>query len=120
VLTVSIASFIHTLLSAIVDFFRSITLADVLNGLEAVLRAVFVTLPQLLWRGLKAVGRGIERTLAFLFGTLYWVVKWILWAVQWLVLYVPKKLAWILASIAGGIGKAFTELWVWISPKTMA
>jgi hypothetical protein len=115
----SIASFLHTVLSAITDFFRSITLADIINGAKVVLRAVFVQLPQILWSVVKALGRGAEATLIWLFGNLYWIAYWICYALQWVVLYVPKKLAWIVVSVAGGIRKAFTELWVWISPKSM-
>jgi hypothetical protein len=105
--------------SAIVDFFRSITLVDILNGLKTVLCSIFIKLPQMLWSALKSLGRGIENTLVWMFGTLYWIVKWTLWGLQWVALYVPKKLAWIVVSIAGGIGKAFLELWVWISPRSM-
>src|ERR1700744_3616995 len=88
----SVASFFHTLLSAIADFFRSITLADIVSGAKVLLRAVFVEFPRILWSVAKAVGRGVEMTLIWMFGNVYWAAYWICYALQWLVLYVPKKL----------------------------
>jgi len=116
----SIISFAHTVLSAIVNFFRSITLADILNGLKTIFRGIFIDLPQLLWSALKALGRGIEKTLIAFFGYLYWIVYYIIYGLIWVVMFVPKRLGEILGSIAGGIAKAFRELWIWISPKSMA
>jgi hypothetical protein len=69
---------------------------------------------------LKALGNGIHATLEGLFGVLYWIVYGIIWLVLYIVLYVPKKIGVILVNIAGGIGKAFREVWTWIYPKSMA
>jgi len=114
----SIVSFIHTLVSAIVDFFRSITLADIIAGLKTIIRGI-MELPKLLWRGLKALGRGIHATLVAFFGALYWCIYYIMWGLWWVCTFVPKRIGRIIMQIAGGIGKAFKELWVFISPKTM-
>lgn len=115
----SIVSALHTLISAVVDFFRSITLADIINGFTRVLEGTIVDLPRLVWTGLKALGRGIEQTLEWLFGAGYWIVYWIIYALLYIILYVPKRIGRILGSVAGGIAKAFRELWLWISPKSM-
>jgi hypothetical protein len=115
----SIVSALHTLISAIADFFRSITLADIINGFNRVLRGIFIELPLLLWNGLQSVGRGIEKTLEFLFGAAYWVGYFIVYVILYLILYVPKRIGRIIGSIAGGIATAFRELWLWISPKSM-
>jgi hypothetical protein len=119
-LTSSIASAFHTFFSAIADFFRSVTLADIVNGFNRVLHAIFIEFPQLVWSGLKALGHGIQATLEGLFGVLYWIVYGIIWLLLYIVLYVPKRIGIILVNIAGGIGKAFKEVWTWISPKSMA
>jgi hypothetical protein len=119
-LTSSIASAVHTFVSAIADFFRSITFADIINGINRVLHAIFVEFPQLLWTGMKAVVHGIHVTLDAFFGVIYWIVYYIIYALVYIVTYVPKKVGVICMNIAGGIGKAFKELWTFISPKSMA
>ena len=116
----SIVSLGHTLVSAIVDFFRSITLMDIINGIIIVFRHIFIEFPQLLWKGVKALARGIHITLAKFFGVIYWTGYYIMYGLGWIALYVPKRIWRIVASVVGGIEKAFKELWVWISPKAMA
>jgi hypothetical protein len=115
----SILSFFHTVFSAIADFFRSITLTDILNALEFVLRGIFIRFPHLIWEGIKSLGRGAEYLLLLIFGSLYELVRFIVWCLTWIVLYLPKKIWGILGSVFGGIAKAFHELWVFISPKSM-
>jgi hypothetical protein len=117
---ISIVSFLHTLISAIVTFFRSITLQNVIDGLNAIFQAIFIKFPQLLWVGLKALGRGIQVTLVNFFGIIYWIVAFVIEALVWVVLYVPKKVGSIVKSIAGAVVHTFRELWLWISPKSMA
>jgi len=73
-----------------------------------------------LWTGLKALGHGIQATLVYFFSTLYWIVYYIIYGIVWVALYVPKRVGRIIMYIAGGIAQAFRELWVWISPKSMA
>lgn len=116
----SILSFLHTLISAIASFFRSITLANIISGFKIILQAIFIDLPKLLWNGLKSLGRGIQTTLVCFFGGIYWCVYYIIYGLGWVCLYVPKRIGRIIAQIAGGIGQAFKEVWVWISPKSMA
>ena len=115
----SIASALHTLVSAVIDFFRSITLKDIIDGFNRVIHAIFVEFPQLAWQGLKVLWHGIDVTLEGVFGCLYWVGYCIIWLLMFIVLYVPKRIWGIIASIAGGIARAFHELWVFISPKSM-
>jgi hypothetical protein len=115
----SVLSFLHTLVSAIIGFFRSITLADVIAGFKMVLRLIFVELPQMLWKGLKALGRGIHATLAGFFGCMYWIVYYIIFALIYVACFVPRRIGKIIAYIAGGIAQALKELWVWVSPKSM-
>lgn len=102
------------------DFFRSITIADIIAGLQTIFRVISIDLPRMLWQGLVAVGKGIHITLASLFGGLYWCVYWIAFGIQWVCLYVPKKIGTIILQIVGGIQKAFTELFLWFYPKAMA
>lgn len=116
----SIVSLIHTTLSAIVDFFRSITLQDIVNGLKIVLHSIFIDFPKLVWNGIKALAYGIHYTLAKFFGLLYWIGYCIVYGLTWIAMYVPKQIWKIIKSVGGGIGKAFYEVRVWISPKAMA
>ena len=113
-------SFIHTLISAVLDFFRSITLANIIAGFQNILRGIFVDLPRILWQALLALGRGIHVTLVSFFGGLYWCVYYIIYGLQWVCMYVPKRVGMIILQIAAGIQRAFTELFIWLFPKTMA
>ena len=116
----SILSFLHTLISAIADFFRSVTIADIVNGFRRILRTIFVQLPIILWNGLEALAHGIHATLVNFFGILYWIVYCILYVLGFLVTYVPAKIGRIIGYVGGGIAQELRELWVWISPKSMA
>jgi hypothetical protein len=102
------------------DFFRSITIANIIAGLQTILRVIAIDLPRMLWKGLIAIGKGVHVTLVSFFGGLYWCVFWLVYGIQWVCLYVPKKIGTIILQIAGGIQKAFTELFLWFYPKTMA
>ena len=102
------------------DFFRSITLADIINGFKKILHGIFIEFPQMLWGGIKALGEGLHTTLVCLFGGLYWCVYYLIYALGWVFLYVPKRVCRIVLQVLGGIAQAFKEVWVWISPKSMA
>jgi hypothetical protein len=107
-------------ISAVIDFFRSITFADIVAGFNTILRGIFLEFPLLLWDGIKALGRGIHATLLAFFGTVYWVGFWIMYGIGWVVTFVPRRVWEIIVSIGGGIATAFKEVWIWISPKSMA
>ena len=62
---------------------------------------------------------GIHKVLSKTFGILYWIGYYTVYALGWVATYVPLELWKIVKSIGGGIGKAFKEVWVWISPKSM-
>ena len=80
-----------------------------------ILHGIFIQLPRLLWRGLKDLCLGIHTTLVKFFGDMYWVIYWLICVTM----FVPAGIVGIIGNIAGGVANAFTELWVWISPKAV-
>ena len=113
-----VASFLHTILQAIVTFLRNLTLRDIWNGFCDLLRAIFVTFPATLWswiwRFLDASYEVME-TLFGWFGELVWCL---VFGLQWVVLYIPSKLWIILRNIGGSVARGLSELMVWINPKS--
>ncbi|KAF3349866.1 hypothetical protein VdG2_01681 [Verticillium dahliae VDG2] len=108
---------LHTALAAVVGFFRSITPRDVWHGLLAVLRAVFVGLPQAMWRFLARFGEVSWDVLAKVAGTLgkaVWVLIWCLFA---MLLWLPKQGWKILVSCAKVLWAAVEEVLVLLNPK---
>ncbi|KAH7324607.1 hypothetical protein B0I35DRAFT_348711 [Stachybotrys elegans] len=112
-------SLIHTAVSAVVSFFRSITLKDVWNGLCVLARAVFVETPQAVWSFLKSFGDMAWKVLGGLFG-LCGQALWGLAAIFLYILrYVPKKLGSIAAALGRLFQKAFNEVMVYFNPKRL-
>ncbi|KAJ2896373.1 uncharacterized protein MKZ38_005598 [Zalerion maritima] len=117
---VAMASLIHTALMAIVNFFRGITLGDVWNGFVALLKAIFVSVPQALWSFLKKFGNVSLDAMDALFGLLG-VVVWAIGAgIIWLVKYIPERVGRIIAAIGMSIGKGVEEILVWFNPKRVS
>jgi hypothetical protein len=111
------ASLVHTVLSAILSFFRALTLNDIWNGFVDLLRAVFVSFPQKLWAWIRSAGKMLYRTLKALFGFLGELIWGIGWVIGWLVTYLPKKVWIVIQNMAESLGKAFYEFAVWVNPK---
>lgn len=112
-----IFSVLHTMLAAIVSFFRQITLKDVWNGFCRLMRAIFVGLPKAIWAGIKAIGQTSYDVLAALFGFVGKAIWWIIWLFWQAIQYVPVKIATIFMSFVRSIGTAFREVMVWFNPK---
>jgi len=113
-----VASFLNTILQAIVTFLRNVTLRDIWNGFCDLLRAIFVTFPRTLWSWMQKFGEvsyEIMRALLGWFGELLW---WIAYIVKWLVLYIPSKLWIVLQSLGSSIARGWSELMVWFNPKS--
>jgi hypothetical protein len=112
------ASFLHTILLAIVTFLRNLTLRDIWNGFCDVLRAIFVTFPKTLWSWIRRFGVAsfeVMRGLFGWFGELLWCIAVGLIS---LVFYIPSKLWIVLKSLGGSIARGWSELMVWINPKS--
>jgi hypothetical protein len=112
-----LASFLHTAFSAIMSFFRNITLKDVWNGFCSFLRAIFVSLLVKLWSWIWQFGETSYTVMKAVFGELGELIWWIGCGIIYLVIYVPTKLGVVLASCGESIRKAWIELLVWIDPK---
>ncbi|OCK84556.1 hypothetical protein K432DRAFT_378487 [Lepidopterella palustris CBS 459.81] len=112
-----ILSFLHTIFSALIDFFRTITLADVWNGFCVILHAIFVDLPVKLGHWVWNFGEMSYKVMETLFGCAGQVLWWIATGLLWLVVYVPRKIWVVLTSFGQSIGNAWVELLVWINPK---
>jgi hypothetical protein len=111
------ASLVHTLLLAIITFFRALTLRDVWNGFVDLLHAIFVSFPLKLWTWIYAAGKMSFRVLKALFGGFGELVWYIGYGIGYLIMYVPHKIWVVIQSMAGSVGKAFYEFAVWINPK---
>ncbi|KAK3372681.1 hypothetical protein B0H63DRAFT_485461 [Podospora didyma] len=110
-------SALHTALMAVLDFFRSITLKNVLDGFMAVFRAIFVDFPQAIWTGIKGLGKMTATVFLVLFGCTGQIIVWIFQGLWWVVQYVPKQLWKIITSIGSSIAKGYHEIMVWFNPK---
>ncbi|KAF2474460.1 ankyrin [Lindgomyces ingoldianus] len=110
-------SFIHTLLFAIVNLFRGLTLQDVWNGFMALLRAVFVDGLKKLWKWLCTFGEVTKDILEKMFGCIGFLVWLIIRGLIELIIYVPKKMLEIFASMGSSIAGGFSEVLIWINPK---
>lgn len=113
----SIASFLHTVLLAIVTFFRGLTLRDIWNAFYDVLHAVFVTLPTTLLSWAKNFGRVSYRFMEALFGSFGELLWWVVALLGHVVVYVPVKVWIIIQSIGSSLAKAAHEVMVCINPK---
>ena len=112
-----LVSLLHTILLAIVTFFRNLTLRDIWNGFCDLLRAIFVTFPKTLWSWIRRFGvASYEFMKALLggFGELLWFIAVVL---KDLVIYIPSKLWIVLHSLGGSIARGWSELMVWINPR---
>ncbi|KAM0327014.1 hypothetical protein ACHAQA_006137 [Verticillium albo-atrum] len=108
---------LHTVWAAAVDFFKRITLKDVWNGVVAAVRAVFVGLPQAVWRFLRNFSQMSYDALAKLGGFLGKVVWYLLWFLLQTVIWLPKQAWKILVAIGRVIGKGVEEVLVFLNPK---
>ncbi|EPE10874.1 ankyrin repeat-containing protein [Ophiostoma piceae UAMH 11346] len=113
------ASAIHTALFAISTFFKSVTLQNVLDGFEAVLNAIFITLPAAVLLGVVNFFKYSWRAICYLAGGAA-VVVYVLGLLFWTVItFVPKSLWQITKAIGNTIANGTTEVRVWLDPKAI-
>ncbi|KAF7560150.1 hypothetical protein G7046_g3994 [Stylonectria norvegica] len=104
-----LASLVHTLVSAIVTFFREITLKDVQDGITYFLRAIFIETPKGIWSFIVTFGDMSYHLLQSLLGGLGEALWCLAWVVLWLVTYIPQKLWRATAAIGRSIKRGYQE-----------
>lgn len=114
---VKFVSLLHTIFSAIISFFRSITLTDIYNGLTYVLRGIFVELPKAILRFIVAFGNmSYDVLIATLgcFGQCIWCLGL---GILWLVTYIPQKLWKALKALGRSSRRGYQECMAFLNPK---
>lgn len=110
-------SALHTLVMAIITWFKSITLKDIKDGFVYVLRAIFVETPKAIWHFLASFGKMmtdvLEATLG-LFGKCIWYMGAGIW---WLIQYIPKKIGQIFAAMGRSTKRGYQETMAYLDPK---
>jgi hypothetical protein len=112
-----ILSFLHTVITAIVDFFRGITLKDVWDGFCNVLHSIFIGLPQAIWSFICKFGTITWDVLEALLGFTGKMLWYIGYGIVWIVRFVPQRIGRIFNSMGKSIVKGFHEILVWYNPK---
>ena len=114
-----VASLLHTVVSAVVTFFRYLTLANLWTAALDLLEAVFVMLPVRLWQLVDkawAVGFKLaERFFGFL-GSVLWFIVYALWRV---VIFLPEQLGRVIGAVGEMVVVSWRELRVWWNPKAI-
>ncbi|KAH7013175.1 hypothetical protein EDB80DRAFT_709450 [Ilyonectria destructans] len=114
-----LVSLLHTAVSAVFSFFRSITLKDIWDGFCSLLRAIFIDTPHAIFRFIMSISDMTYDVLKGLFG-FFGQLAWCIGAgILWLVIFVPRKLWQCLAAIGRSIQRAFQEVMAYLDPKRM-
>jgi phage-related protein len=108
---------LHTAVAAVLDFFRTIKLKDVWNGVCEVFSAVFRGLPKVLWTIVSSSGILVAGIIVGLLGLTGKLVVFLVEALWYVAKYVPRQLGEIIAGIWTSIAKGYHEILVWINPK---
>lgn len=111
------ASFIHTVFSAVMSWFKQITLQDVWNGFCSALHAVFVGFPKLAWSSITSFAEFTFKALVAVFGTLGLCLWYCGVGIVWLMIYVPRKIWQSMQAFGRIIAKAVDEVLVYFDPK---
>ncbi|KAK7408427.1 hypothetical protein QQX98_009412 [Neonectria punicea] len=114
-----LASLLHTAISAVLSFFRSITLKDIWDGFCYVLRAIFIDVPKAIFDVLVSFGRRTLQMMEGLFGCMGWVLWYIGAGIVSFFTYLPRMVLRCLAAIGRSIHRAFQEVMAYLDPKRM-
>ncbi|TFB02766.1 hypothetical protein CCMA1212_005503 [Trichoderma ghanense] len=112
-----LASLAHTIIEAVMSFFRAVTLRDVVNGFCAVLRAVFVDFPKAAAWFMTTVGKTAYEVFGYILGTLGKVIFYAVDLTIRLLGWLPRKTWEMLLGCGKSVGKGVEEVLVWINPK---
>jgi hypothetical protein len=112
-----VVSAIHTAFSAVVDYFRNITLKDVWRGIQDAARAVVVGLPKALWTVFTGFFIAVAATIVTLFGLAGELFLFFLKIILYIVQYVPKQLWHMLEALGSSFSRGWQEIMVFFNPK---
>ncbi|KAM0558020.1 hypothetical protein ACHAPJ_005187 [Fusarium lateritium] len=112
-------SLLHTVVMAVVSFFRSITLKDIWDGFCYLVRAIFVDAPKAMGAFIVSFGKTTYDVLKTLFGSLGSCIWHIGEGILWLIQYLPHRIWTIIEALGTSIVKAYEETMVYINPKRM-
>ncbi|KAJ3484273.1 hypothetical protein NLG97_g7099 [Lecanicillium saksenae] len=112
-----VASLIHTALSAVLSFFKRITLRDVWQGAVVAFRSIFVDFPKAFGKFMVDAVEVIYKGLKIFFGSLGKCIYYSAFGIVWLLIYIPKKLVDIIVALGRSIPNTFKEVMVHINPK---
>ncbi|TDL21784.1 ankyrin, partial [Rickenella mellea] len=98
---------------------RNVRFKDIVRAVQRVLRALFVTFPKALWRGLKSTLKFVDRVLTALTLGLWRELSWLAELIVRNICFVPEQIIRILLIAVQGVGKVFTELWLLVHPRSM-
>ena len=112
-----VVAVLHTAVSAVLDFFRSIKLKDVWNGVCDVFEAVFRGLPRAILTGILGIGGVIAMVVVGVLGMSGKLIVCLVEALWYVATYVPRQLGEIITGIWASISKGYHELMVFFNPK---
>ena len=114
-----VASLLHTVVSAVVTFFRHLTFADLCTAVLDLLEAICVTLPVKLWqlvdKGWEVGYKLAERFFGELGSVLWWIV-YLLWRV---IIFLPEQLGRVVGALGEMVAVTWKELRVWWNPRAI-
>ncbi|EGS23236.1 uncharacterized protein CTHT_0009020 [Thermochaetoides thermophila DSM 1495] len=108
---------LHTIVAAVLDFFRNITLRNVWAGVCDVFDAIFRRLPRAVWYGIKSAGECASWVIVSLFGCFGKAILLIIGALWYCAKYVPHQLWEIIQGFWSSLAKGYHELMTWFNPK---
>lgn len=114
------AAFFHTVVAAVLSWFRQTTLRDVWNGFCSVLQAVFVGFPTLLWSFVKSFGDVMYGFVGAVFGLLGLCLWGCVAGIVSLLCYIPCKIWQCIEAVGRMMAKTVEEILVFFAPKRMS
>lgn len=112
-------SFLHTMIMAIVTFFRRITLRDIWDGFCYLSRAILIDAPKAIGAFIASFGKMTYDVLTAVFGSLGSCIWQIGVGILWLIKYIPLRIWTMIEALGTSLVKAFEELMVFFNPKRM-
>ena len=112
-----IVAVLHTAVSAVLDFFRGITLKDVWIGVCDVFKAVFKGVSRAIWSVVSGTVVVIAGVVIGLLGITGKLIVWLAEALWYVIKYVPRQLGEMMSGIWSSIAKGYHEIMVLFNPK---
>lgn len=113
----TIISLIHSTITAIITWFKTVTLKDIRDGCVYVLRTLFITVPLALVEFVKNFGQMSYDALNTVFGWLGKGIWWLGRGLLWLVTYIPAKIWQCMQAIGRLFQRGCMECLVYFDPK---